>query len=742
MRLVAVDTETYLFGAGLKAPPLVCVSWAEEGQVWLRGGVETEKDEALELLRDALNTPNVHIGGVNISYDFGVVCARDPSFQPLVFAAADAGRLHDCPILEALHDNARGLLFREASGRPFSAYSQQLLEARYLGLDRTFEKKGANSWRLRYGTLDGRRVEGWPQEAVDYPRADAKGALGILQIQLGAHRNNLQCEAAEVQASWALHLSSCWGVRTDPEYTAMVVADLRVEHERSRREFFEAGIVRVRTATSKEVAKGAVDVIDAAWLDEAAQRISNVLSPWAIRRREDLAKAQRALAKGKSLRFATDEGRLSELVTDAYQGNPPTTPMGQVSTSADTLDESDNEILEKYSEAGGGEKLLSTFAQVLEQGTAVPINAEINTLVATQRTSYRKPNLQQLPRYGVRECFVPRAGWVYCSCDYAALELCTLAQVELNCFDASAMADAINAGQDLHIRLAAEVDCTTYELALARKKAHDKSMLDLRQSMKAVNFGVPGLMGPAKLVLTARKQGVRFCELAGRSEKCSDNPKLTVFKCRAIAPTCVVCLELATHYRDVLRQVFPEMVRYHEVTPQLAKDCENGTPFASMGTGMLRLETNPSAVSNHFFQNLAAQGAKAALYQVSKESYADKSSVLYGNCRPVVFIHDEIVSELREEHAHECALRVAEIMVREMRRFTPDVAIKVEPALARRWFKAMEPVYDSAKRLRPWWPCDGVSRKADETVESFETRRQEAWTWAPDLEQMGLDTTS
>ena len=39
----------------------------------------------------------------------------------------------------------------------------------------------------------------------------------------------------------------------------------------------------------------------------------------------------------------------------------------------------------------------------------VPINPEFGSIKVTQRTSCRRPNLQQLPRKGgIRECFVPR----------------------------------------------------------------------------------------------------------------------------------------------------------------------------------------------------------------------------------------------------------------------------------------------------------------------------------------------
>lgn len=317
--------------------------------------------------------------------------------------------------------------------------------------------------------------------------------------------------------------------------------------------------------------------------------------------------------------------------------------------------------------------------------------------------------------------------WMYMSADYAALELCTLAQVCLNLGIGSEMAKAINAGQDLHTRLAARIAAMPYEDAMALKKAKDPQILNLRQTSKPVNFGKPGLMGPPKIVFTARKDGVYFCELAdgwkgepGRG--CPQHPRAVKYGKGAgypIPPTCERCLQLAKTYSDLWYQEWPEMVEYHKITVAAAKECEKGIPIDSFGTGMLRMETSPNAVSNHFFQNLAAQGAKHASWLLSKEMYTDKKSVLYNNARIVVFVHDENFCEFREPVAHECALRATEILKAGMQEFTPDVRIDIEPALSRRWFKGADKAVGKDGRLKAWWPKD--------------------WSYPPDQELMAAD---
>ncbi len=321
--------------------------------------------------------------------------------------------------------------------------------------------------------------------------------------------------------------------------------------------------------------------------------------------------------------------------------------------------------------------------------------------------------------------------WVYCSMDYAALELCTLSQCCINLGIESEMAKAINAGQDLHTRLAARIDGITYEEAMALKQAKDPHILALRQTAKPVNFGKPGLMGPPKMVFTARKDGVYFCELAdgwkgevGRG--CPQHPRVVKYGKGAgypIPPTCERCLQLAKVYSDLWYAEWPEMVDYHKITIAAAKECERGVPIDSFGTGMLRMETSANAVSNHFFQNLAAQGAKHASWLLSKEMYTDRQSVLYNNARIVVFVHDENFCEIREPVAHECATRATEILKAGMGEYCPDVRIDIEPALMRRWFKGADKALDKSGRLKPWWPPNS----------------KQPWTYGPDQALMAAD---
>lgn len=702
--LISWDTETWLIAPGYPAPRLVCAAVAD-----CAGARLLARDDARATFR-ALLEGECHLVGTNFVYDLSVHAREDPDLLPLIFAALEAGRLHSIDVLEALHDIGRGCLY-EDRGRPIGRYSQEFLESRYLRIDRSEEKHGADAWRLRYAELDGLPIEAYPREAVDYPIADARGAREIALIQLGlrpwiedgeiAPRINVHCEADEMRAAWARRLESVYGLRTDGPLVEATVAEFDRTHRASRERFLREGLVEVVRAGPSDTA------------DEV---------PEALLREVGATKALRVLEKGGKIRYKAVTSAIQARVQAAYGEAAPLTETGRVSASRDTLEESGDPLLEAYGKAGVNEKLLSTYSDVLRQGVTTPINPSVR-LAASGRCAYSNPNLQNLPRDGhVRECFVPRPGRLLCSVDYSGQELVTLAQVCFTIFGQSAMRDAINAGQDLHTRLAARIGGTTYEDMAARLKAGDASAKNLRTTAKPINFGLPGLMGVAKLVLTARKQDVRFCELAGELPKggCGSKGRVARYRDRPCPPTCVVCLELAARYVRLWREEWPEMEAYLEIGPRLVDQC---MPIQSLGNGMVRLEDSPGSYSNHLFQNLAAQCTKRALWRLTRECLADQDSVLYGRARPVVDIHDEILTEIAEEHVTECADRQAAIMISEMRVLTPDVAVSAVPAVARRWFKGMEPLRDRSGLLVPWWPHTKAGA-LDATK----------WSWPPDLE--------
>jgi hypothetical protein len=125
---------------------------------------------------------------------------------------------------------------------------------------------------------------------------------------------------------------------------------------------------------------------------------------------------------------------------------------------------------------------------------------------------------------------------------------------------------------------------------------------------------------------------------------------------------------------------------------------ENGNPTIERIRGGVDFTNG----ANNGFQALASDGGKAAFRALVREAYLDEGSPLYGARFPL-WLHDESIAELWRHNAHIAGPRQAEVMVREMRRYTPDVWVVAEPALMEFWYKEAEPVYENGT-LVPWEP--------------------------------------
>jgi DNA polymerase I-like protein with 3'-5' exonuclease and polymerase domains len=295
---------------------------------------------------------------------------------------------------------------------------------------------------------------------------------------------------------------------------------------------------------------------------------------------------------------------------------------------------------------------------------------------------------------GVRECFIPRSGNVYVFADYATLELCTLAQVCLDTFGRSEMAEALCAGQDLHLALAADMWGISYAEAKARAKAGDNEIKHYRQLAKICNFGLPGGLGAATFVEYADGYGV------------------------------TVTVQQAQELKDAWLRKWGVMRDYFMWITNLT---ELGAPIEQIRSGRLRGGASFCAAANGMFQGLAADGAKRALWLVSRECYLSDPwdrvpdpisgachpgrTPLFG-CRPVLFIHDEIgmecpFIEAHPEGASASAERLSDVMVAAMKHFVPDVPIKAEPVIVRRWYKGAEIVRRPDGVILPCKPVTG-----------------------------------
>jgi hypothetical protein len=274
------------------------------------------------------------------------------------------------------------------------------------------------------------------------------------------------------------------------------------------------------------------------------------------------------------------------------------------------------------------------------------------------------------------------------------------------------MAEALKRGEDLHLSFAADMLGISYAEAQQRLKAGDAEVKHYRQQAKPADFGYPGGMSAASFQEYAEGYGIILTEAQAKDLK------------------------------DAWFKKWPEMRDYFDWIRQLTEG-DRPPPVVQIRSGRLRGDASYCATANGFFQALAADGAKEALWRVSKECYLEEDpsylptgpndpyvlpggigrkvpTPLYG-CRPVLFIHDEIGAEIpydrnvggSPEGASAAAKRLSLVMVTSMKKWVPDVPIKADPVLVRRWYKGAEPVYVNGHENRILVPSKPVKGEKD-----------------------------
>lgn len=344
---------------------------------------------------------------------------------------------------------------------------------------------------------------------------------------------------------------------------------------------------------------------------------------------------------------------LQELIKRAYKNGPPLTDTGRIKTDIPTLTESGDRSLIEYAETRFASKLSTTYAPILAASTVHP---RYNVLVKSGRTSCSKPNMQNPPRSGgFRECFTPRPGWVYVFCDYDQIEMVALGQIHRWMFSTSAIADAVNDGRDLHLEVA--------------RHLNPDDPAAYRQFAKVANYGFAGGLAATTFTSYARGFGL---DLSDKESK---------------------------EIRAAWLKTWPEMYEYFRV---ISRETKWGpTTITQWVSDRKRGGCSYTQAANGGFSGLVADGAKAALFEVSRLCYTDKTSDLWG-ARPVAFLHDEIILEAREDTAGRAAAALEKTMIDTMKKYIPDVRVSAEAYLSRLWSKKAGPVRDSGGGLIPW----------------------------------------
>ena len=145
------------------------------------------------------------------------------------------------------------------------------------------------------------------------------------------------------------------------------------------------------------------------------------------------------------------------------------------------------------------------------------------------------------------------------------------------------------------------------------------------------------------------------------------------------------------------------MTRYFKLIGEKSKLAGGSFRIEQHRSGRLRGGCTFTSGANTLFQGLVADGAKLALWKVTRECYLPSDSPLYGS-RPVAFVHDEVIIESSPKMAQSAAQRLSQVMVEGMASFIPDIPIKADAHLMARWYKDAEPIFNDSGELIPWTP--------------------------------------
>lgn len=690
MSFIAFDTETYLIVPGQGAPKMVCLTWAMpttgrdyvygimvptvdgRADAWSWGvtdspaGPETSGPEKtsvvlLDALVDMFNQG--FLVGHNTAYDICVLMANYPDLQDIIWDAYDNNRVKCTMVREMLIAIAKDQFEFDPAERRAPKFSLAECARKRCAIELD---KSDDTWRLRYSELDGIPLAEWPEKAWRYAVDDAVATMKVWQVIEGAAPKD---EWLQVRAALALQLMGIWGMATDQVCVEELKAIIEADCLARQGNLLKAGLLVEERGDQK-------------------RKIKLI--------QEKVAQAYTKL--GKSI-----------------PRNPPTEKMlekgqneGNICYDGPTLQDSKDPDLVDMAEYTGKRKIADDFLAKLTP----TIHPWWKVLVRSGRAACANPPLQQIPRgldlkpehwmvpppkYDVRWCFVPRVGYLYLDADYGGIENCTLAEICEVEVGFSTIGQILRSGVDLHYWMAQrilELEGEHWEYDELVRVGKDKSdprnkhVKDHRQMSKAANFGLPGGLGADTFV-----------------EYAHDTYGVDITREKAME---LKALWLAT---------LPEMVEYFRIVADQGSD----HVYVQHKSGRVRGGLSFCDGCNTKFQGLAADLAKAAMWELTRECYAgptwsapkpDESCQIVpawsnplSGCRPVGFFHDQFILEAPsswsmvpgfedtrerwgvERPTEAMYQRMVHVMKAWAEEWVRTVPIRVEGKISERWIK-------------------------------------------------------
>lgn len=376
-----------------------------------------------------------------------------------------------------------------------------------------------------------------------------------------------------------------------------------------------------------------------------------IATHWAAAEAAGLVRVNAKRESGFSKNTKLARQMMSEVCPD-----PQLTAKGFIALSEEALMAADIPVghpLDHYRQLGAKDSQRSRL-----KGYDVPVvRTHYDELMGSGRTSTVHPQMQNLtPAW--RPMFRAAPGHVYLISDYSKAELVAWAQVLLDLFGPDAptatLAEALREGRDIH-----------EEMRLQLGEAAE------RRVAKIANFMLMGGGGAQRFVDHVR------LETGGEVQITLEEAKATK-----------AAWKRAWHggmYLDYIGAL---------------TDAGGGlADITQLRSERIRGQLRYAEAANTYFQGLAADAAGDALWNVWVAGL-DSTSPLYGGMpvvRPdgtvpttggVLFVHDEIVTQVRREVAAEALAEQERIMIEAFGRWCPDVPIGVESHISERYGKS------------------------------------------------------
>jgi hypothetical protein len=420
--------------------------------------------------------------------------------------------------------------------------------------------------------------------------------------------------------------------------------------------------------------------------------------------------------------------RLQAWVACAYQGNPPMTREPKrkpgwepkdpnyewrpsISTSKDCLMDSGDPYLESIADYGEWASVVNKDLgeDMLQQPT-------LHTrywIASTTRTTSSSPNVQNFRRAaGIRECVIPRDGYCFVHADHTGAELCAAAQNAYTLLGRHDMLDKINAGEDLHTHVGADVAEMSYDELSALIKdgaAYERStgpqgtrltgaeykeyvhglclaygvdrednlpsgaslfspFKEFRQFGKIPNFGCLGGMTYAPtLAVYARRQGIR------------------------------ITVAQAERVLEAWRRGNPDGQALLDWVKRQPKS-GYGFDIPIPGTGLIRRGAPFCAAANTLFQGYIAAVEGECMWAF--EELAEDPEHVLSVCPGVNFIHDEHAFEVPIGLQSDAARAILEVMVNVPKELLPDVRMSSEITAMSVWSKNAKSIHNPSDAPR------------------------------------------